>query len=138
METTCFLSFWRGANLKGCHFVHFFFCLKGPCNINQKRVDQKMTSWTLSSHTNTSTEWKVVMERQIKAEEAHGGKTNRDLSKTVSWLIFRKELKNWDDAEADCVGLGGHLFSKVNGTEEQLQAFFPLFPQKIFEKHLFT
>ena len=86
-----------------------------------------MTAWSVSDHIDNSMEWKVVMERQIKAEEAHGGKTNRDLSRTVSWLIFRKESKNWEDAEADCVGLGGHLFSKVNGTEEQLQALFPHF-----------
>ena len=61
----------------------------------------------------------------MEIEPAHGGKTEKDGStKATSWLIFVKELKNWDDAKDDCRDRGGQLFSKVNGTEEQLQASF--------------
>ena len=98
----------------------------GICEINGKRVDLAMSPWILDSKVDTASEWKIVKKRELLIDIAHGGKPDVEpadttLTKTVSWLVFVKESKTWDDAKIACQNMKGELFSKVNGTSEQLE-----------------
>ena len=95
----------------------------GVCNIKNKRVDVDWSSWTSRTETDTSTELKIVEFRSITLGPAHGGKTNQNDTDTIviTWLISVKEQKNWHSARDHCSAIGGQLFSKVDGTVEQLQ-----------------
>ena len=68
-------------------------------------------------------EWKKVEMREVILEASHGGIANGDTDRIVEWYQWINQKKNFANAQNHCVQLGGNLFSKVDGTSEQL-AFF--------------
>ena len=67
-------------------------------------------------------EYKIWQERDILIDAAHGGsKGQNDSEKVIVWLKFVSDQLNWTDSRKNCISMGGDLFSKVNGTENQLK-----------------
>ena len=53
-------------------------------------------------------------------DAAHGGIPGDNDTVRTSWLKFVREYKNWTEAQSFCKGLGGNLFSGLDGSKEQL------------------
>ena len=93
----------------------------GFCRINEKRIDREWGPWVAEIVVETEKEFKEIEKKQIVVDIAHGGKTGVDpIERTIKWLLFVPERKNWNDAKVHCESLGGKLFSDLDGTEEQL------------------
>ena len=103
----------------------------GICSINNKRVDSQYGLWEMTKHRTTE-EWKVYKERQLLLPSAHGGRNSPDgTEKILSWFTISGNLK-WVEGANFCGALNGTMFSNVNGTVEQLDFFYTIFPQKSF------
>ena len=98
---------------------------RGRCEIFRKRVDREWGPWETSSSSSTSatqSEWKVVKNRDVSLDAAHGGMLgSARTEKTVSWLLFGFEPKNWFEARDYCANNGGRLFDALDGTIDQLE-----------------
>ena len=98
---------------------------RGRCEIFRKRIDREWGPCETSSSSSTSatqSEWKVVKNRDVSLDAAHGGTLgSARTEKTLSWLLFVFELKTWSEARDYCANNGGRLFDALNGTSEQLQ-----------------
>ena len=93
----------------------------GYCQINQKRVDRKWSSWERIKVDN-STDYIISDRREMIKDYAHGGEVGSDDKKRVhQWLRWVRVDKSWPVAKQNCQDLGGKLFSNVNGTKEQLE-----------------
>ena len=93
------------------------------CDVSKKRVDSQWGSWESETTVDTSLELKVITRRTRVISPAHGGKESGDKNENQisSWLLFVKEGMTWTDAKLNCENLGGELFHRINGTQEQLQ-----------------
>ena len=95
------------------------------CWINSKRVDTVFGPW-LPEKTVVDEygEFKTTRTRSSAVASAHGGKTSGESEQTVQWLKFVKEKKKWSDAKSNCEAMGGKLFHRVNGNQNQLRFLF--------------
>ena len=63
-------------------------------------------------------------EREIEVDFAHGGNVGDNISQEiVTWYKWVRKSLSWTNARDNCKELGGTLFSKINGTTEQLDWF---------------
>ena len=92
------------------------------CGVNSKRIDTQWTSWEYVIE-DAITDWKEIFQRDVLLEAAHGGISLEGNEKMSFWLKWVREAKTWDDAQRNCGELGGTLFSKLNGTVNQLNFF---------------
>ena len=92
------------------------------CWINSKRVDTVFGPWLPEKTVvdKYGEEFKTTRNRSSAVASAHGGKTSGESEQTVQWLKFVNEKKNWTEAKSNCEAMGGKLFHRVNGTEQQL------------------
>ena len=104
---------------------------KSECEINLKRVDLEWGYWgSVEISEDTDTNFKQIRRRYPTIEAAHGGITSTGNEETLIWLRWVKTLKSWDEARDNCAQLGGKLFSKVDGTTEQLDFFLAKMDQQ--------
>ena len=91
------------------------------CPISGKRVDTEWGQWGGEETVYNPPDWKLVNRREIVIEAAHGGLLDLgDSERALEWIKFVDQEMTWEDAKANCETLGGTLFSRVDGTEEQL------------------
>ena len=91
------------------------------CPINGKLVDTEWGQWGGEETVYNPPDWKLVNRREIVIEAAHGALLDLgDSERALEWIKFVDQEMTWEDAKANCKTLGGTLFSRVDGTEEQL------------------
>ena len=91
------------------------------CLISGKRVDTVWGQWGGEETVYDPPDWKLVNRRETVIEAAHGGIHDLgDSERALEWIKFVDQEMTWEDAKANCETLGGTLFSRVDGTEEQL------------------
>ena len=104
---------------------------KSECEINRKKVDLEWGDWgSVEISEDTETNFKQIRRRYPTIEAAHGGITSNENEEIFIWLRWVKILKSWDEARDNCAQLGGKLFSKVDGTTEQLDFFLAKMDQQ--------
>ena len=98
--------------------------LNDKCKISTKRINREWGPWE-TAIMDTATDFRKYEIRKLVIDDAHGGDPgNLESERVFEWMKFVHETKAWDDAQKFCIQLGGKLFSKVNGTEEQLDFCF--------------
>ena len=91
------------------------------CLISGKRVDTVWGQWGGEETVYDPPDWKLVNRRETVIEAAHEGILDLgDSERALEWIKFVDQEMTWEDAKANCETLGGTLFSRVDGTEEQL------------------
>ena len=92
------------------------------CLISGKRVDTVWGQWGGEETKYDPPDWKLVNRRETVTEAAHEGLLDLgDSERALDWIKFVDQEMTWEDAKANCETLGGTLFSRVDGTEEQLE-----------------
>ena len=92
--------------------------------IRRKRVDREWGKWGWNETLDDGVDRKTIQRRQILIDAAHGGiEGNGSSEKIVRWIKFVKHEMTWDKANESCELLGGELFHRVNGTQQQLDFF---------------
>ena len=92
------------------------------CLIGGKRVDREWGQWGGNEIVDDPPDWKIVNKRETLVDAAHGGIHDlADSERALEWIKFVDQEMTWEDAKANCETLGGTLFSRVDGTEDQLE-----------------
>ena len=104
----------------------------GVCQINQKRVDRKWSSWQAKSNK-TGQELVEYNWREILVDFAHGGIMGETHSiEVTTHVILVPQLKSWFQSQNNCRQLGGHLFCNLDGSSAQLASLASLLGQKFW------
>ena len=91
------------------------------CLIDGKRVDREWGQWGGNEIVDDPPDWKIVNKRETLVDAAHGGIHDLgNFERSLEWIKFVDQEMTWEDAKANCETLGGTLFSRVDGSEEQL------------------
>ena len=91
------------------------------CPISGKRVDTVWGQWGGEETVYHPPDWKILNRRESVIEAAHGGLLDLgDSERALEWIKFVDQEMTWEDAKANCEKVNGTLFSRVDGTEEQL------------------
>ena len=92
------------------------------CQIDGKRIDGEWITGKREDVRENSTYWEKVLLPEC-FEGSHGGKTCEGGGDPVvlEWVRGVSETLDWDDAKANCEGMGGKLFDELDGTLHQLK-----------------
>ena len=91
------------------------------CLISGKRVDTVWGQWGGKETVYEPPDWKLVNRRKTVIEAAHGGILDLGGSERVlEWIKFVDQEMTWEDAKTNCEKVNGTLFSRVDGTQKQL------------------
>ena len=91
------------------------------CLIGGKRVDTMWGQWGGKEIVDDPPDWKIVNKRETLVDAAHGGIHDlADSERALEWIKFVDREMTWFDAKANCEKVNGTLFSRVDGTQEQL------------------